>query len=340
MSDLRVKKVVNNLVGVLGDRASDIVLQRFGIGDSDNIKTLEAIGKNYNITRERVRQIENASLNAIRRSDVFSSAESMLNNLKATIDQNGGVMAEHELLDQVVKNKKDRNYTLFLLILGDDFVKSREDDHFYHRWTTDEERIEKAHKILHKLHKEVKKGDTFSEEEIISLLKKYIDEEIQNDVNQEVLNAMLGVSKLIDKNSLGEWGHVHSPNIRPRGMRDLAYLVLRKQGSPMHFVEVSSKISDLFGKKAHPATVHNELIKDKRFILVGRGLYALDDWGYSSGTVKSVIKNILENNSPLSKEDIVKLVLKERYVKENTILVNLQNRKCFKRNSSGCYSII
>ena len=340
MSNLKVKKAVNDLVGVLGNRAGDIVLQRFGIGDSENIKTLEAIGKNYSITRERVRQIENASLNTIRQSDTFLSVGSILDELKTTIDQNGGVMAEHELLEQVAKNRKDKNYVLFLLVLGDGFVKAREDDHFHHRWTTEDERIKKAHEILHKLHKEIKKEDTFTEEEIISLLKKYIDEDIKNDVSQEVLNAMLGISKLIDQNPLGEWGHVHSPNIRPRGMRDLAYLVLRKQGSPMHFVEVSGKISDLFEKKAHPATVHNELIKDGRFILVGRGLYALDDWGYSSGTVKSVIKNILEKNSSLSKEDIIKSVLKERYVKENTILVNLQNRKCFRRDSSGCYSIV
>lgn len=340
MSNIKVKKVVNNLVGVLGNRAGDIVLQRFGIGDSNDIKTLEAIGKNYSITRERVRQIENASLNAIRQSDVFISAEPILEELRSAIDYHGGVVAEHDLLERVAKDGKERNHVLFLLVLGDNFKRLREDDHFHHRWTTEDERIEKAHKILHRLHKEIKKGDTFAEEEIVSLLKKYVDEELKSDFNQEIINAMLGISKLVDKNPLGEWGHVHSPNIRPRGMRDLAYLVLRKQGSPMHFVEVSGKISDLFEKKAHPATVHNELIKDNRFILVGRGLYALDDWGYSSGTVKSVIKNILEKNGPLSKEDIIKSVLKERYVKENTILVNLQNRKCFKRDSSGCYSIV
>jgi DNA-directed RNA polymerase delta subunit len=131
----------------------------------------------------------------------------------------------------------------------------------------------------------------------------------------------------------------HSSNIHTKGVRDYAFLVIRKHGSPIHFRDVAKQIEKLFDKKAHVATTHNELIKDKRFVLVGRGLYALAEWGYSPGVVRDVIKNILEKNGPMTREEVVTKVMKERYVKENTIAVNLQNPKYFKHDKEGRYSV-
>jgi hypothetical protein len=96
----------------------------------------------------------------------------------------------------------------------------------------------------------------------------------------------------------------------------------------------------MFNKKAHVATTHNELIKDPRFVLVGRGLYALAEWGYAPGIVRDVIAQVIEKNGPLTKEEIVDKVLKERYVKENTIIVNLQNPKYFRRDKDGKYAVM
>ncbi|MEK7176190.1 MAG: hypothetical protein AAB695_02330, partial [Patescibacteria group bacterium] len=127
------------------------------------------------------------------------------------------------------------------------------------------------------------------------------------------------------------------PAIRIKGVRDYAYLAVKRHGEPMHFSEVAQAIGTLFSKKAHIATTHNELIKDPRFVLVGRGLYALSEWGYMSGVVKDVIRKIIEKEGPLTREKIVEKVLKERYVKENTILVNLQNSKYFKKDKDNHY---
>ena len=105
----------------------------------------------------------------------------------------------------------------------------------------------------------------------------------------------------------------------------------------MHFTEVAKAITKNLLRLAHAQTVHNELIKDSRFVLVGRGLYALASWGYKPGLVRDIIKNVLKENGALGKEDIVKKVLKERYVKENTILINLNNRALFQKNPNGTY---
>jgi thioredoxin reductase len=107
----------------------------------------------------------------------------------------------------------------------------------------------------------------------------------------------------------------------------------------MHFREVADSISKTFNKKTHYATCHNELIKDPRFVLVGRGMYALSEWGYKKGIAREVITDILKREGPLGKEDIVQKVNKERYFKKNTILVNLANLKYFKKNKSGLYQI-
>jgi len=124
-----------------------------------------------------------------------------------------------------------------------------------------------------------------------------------------------------------------------RGVKDYAFLVMRRHGSPMHFREVAQAITDTFDKKTHPATTHNELIKDPRFVLVGRGLYGLREWGYKPGVVADVIQGIIEKDGPMSKEEVVDRVLKERYLKRNTILVNLQNPKKFKKNKDGLYTV-
>jgi hypothetical protein len=93
----------------------------------------------------------------------------------------------------------------------------------------------------------------------------------------------------------------------------------------------------VFGKRAHEATTHNELIKDDRFVLVGRGLYALAEWGYVSGVVRDVIRKVLNKYGPMTREEIFNKVMKERYVKENTVLVNLQNSTYFKKDADGKY---
>lgn len=332
------KNVAKKLTSSLNDRTRDIVFHRFGIGGLDQRKTLEAIGQKYGITRERVRQIENFALNSIKQSPAYESSADAFGELKALFAQKGKIVSENEFLNFLSPDKNLQNHIYFLLVLGDDFTRLKEDDEFRHRWTTDIETANKVHEALRCLHKEISKEDLISEEEIISALKRNIQNSRKEEVGDaEALFSWLNLSKIIAKNTMNEWGYSASPSINPRRMRDYIFLALRKQGSPMHFSEIAREISRNFDRRAHPATVHNELIKDSKFVLVGRGLYALGDWGYRNGIVRDVIKEILKSQGALAKEEIIKSVLKERYVKENTILVNLQNRDYFKRNKEGKY---
>jgi len=333
------KEVVKKMLSELPERSRDVLIKRYGLGKESNKMTLEAIGKEYSITRERVRQIEEHGLNLIRKSDQYTELESVFVEVKGVIDDLGVLISENELLENISKTEGIQNSVHFILVIGDFFLKHKENEHFSHRWSVDKDLALIVEESIKKLYSNLKKEDIISEEELVTsflVLLKDISEKYKEEA---ILKRWLNLSKKISRNPLGEWGQSESPNINVKGIRDYAFLVIRRHGSPIHFREVAEEIQKLFNKKAHVATTHNELIKDKRFVLVGRGLYALTEWGYSNGVVRDVIREVLEKEGPLLKEDIIEKVLKERYVKENTVLVNLQNNKLFKKLADETYTL-
>ncbi len=332
------KQTSKKLLSVLPDRAREVLIKRYGLGKSTEKMTLDAIGKLYGITRERVRQIENYALANIRKSDAYKGEKAVFAELENLIHSLGGIVVEEDFLGHAAKDVELQNHIHFILVIGDVFKKRKEDDEFKHRWHVNEELSKQVEDSLKKLYSELSDDDLLVESEIVNKFLSHLESVSEKYKNQEIVKRWLSISKMIGKNAMGEWGVSHSSNIKTKGMRDYAFLVIRKHGSPIHFKEVAKQITTIFKKKAHIATTHNELIKDKRFVLVGRGLYALREWGYMSGVVKDVIKSILEKHGPLSKEEIIDKVMKERYVKENTIMVNIQNQKHFKKNKDGKYT--
>lgn len=334
------KNVTKKLLGALTDRAKLVVTKRYGLDKDNERMTLEAIGEQYSITRERVRQIEHAALQNIRKSSAYKQEKASFDELFRVVDELGGLLAEDDLLSMLTKDESSRNHLHFMLVIGDSFKKEKEDAEFKHRWHIDTELSKKVHEALKKLYKNLDDESLIPESEMIQEFLHHLQDVNQKYLTEEIAKRWLSVSKNLDKNPLGEWGKADSSNVRTKGIRDYAFLAMRKHGSPIHFRDIAKQIEKLFDKKAHVATTHNELIKDKRFVLVGRGLYALSEWGYLSGVVKDVIKKVLVKNGPLTKEEIIQKVLKERYVKENTILVNLQNNKAFKKNKDGRYEYV
>jgi hypothetical protein len=334
------KQVVKRLLSSLPPRAQDVIVGRFGLNQTGEEMTLEAIGKKYGITRERVRQIENYAINHIRKAPSYEKEREVFNELKNVINKLGGMVSEEDLLESLGKDINTKKNLHFLLVVGDDFEKLKEDTEFKHRWHIDRSLSDKIHEALQKLYTRLGDDEIIPESEIINSFLEHLKDVSEEYKQDEILTRWLSISKNVAQNPLGEWGKSKSSNIKTKGVRDYAYLILRKHGSPIHFREVAKLIGDVFKKKAHVATTHNELIKDPRFVLVGRGLYALKEWGYSTGVVRDVIREILKKAGPLSKEDVLEKVMKERYVKANTVMVNLQNPKYFKKNKQGMYTTV
>lgn len=291
------------------------MVQRFGL-DQEEPKTLEAIGRKYDITRERVRQIEEDGLKKTK-SYAQIKAQKVFQHFFDYLKSSDSLRREDVLLSQL-GGKNFQKHVLFLLTLGEQFDSVGESEDFYSFWTIDKNSLGTVKKAVSVFLEELKKtGKPVA-------------------LSTQIPSSYLEVSKRILRNFEGFYGLKEWPEINPRNIKDRAYIVFKKENRPLHFTAVAQLIS----KETSPQTVHNELIKDSRFVLVGRGLYALGDWGYESGTVKEVIFRVLQTaGAPLLKEEIIKEALKQRLVQENTILLNLHNRRYFARNAEGKYTI-
>ena len=333
------KAVSKKLLTTLNPRTREIVVNRYGL-EKEGRMTLEAIGKTYDITRERVRQIENFALASIKKSKEFKEHAFIFDELKKIVKELGAVVSEEHLMRHISKDPVIQNHINLYLALGDDFNKHKEDDNYKTHFTTDEKAGAHIREALGKLYSSINEEDLITQEEIFNRFVSHLSDVVaEYKNNKDIIYKYLALSKVIGKNQLNEWGRVSSPHVKARGIKDYAYLIMRRKGSPMHFKEVALEINKTFGKKAHVATCHNELIKDSRFVLVGRGMYGLKDWGHTGGVVRDVITEVLkEAGHPLSKEEIIKRVLLKRIVKPNTVLVNLQNGKFF-RKVAGEYTL-
>ncbi|MDE2021564.1 MAG: hypothetical protein KGI71_01415 [Patescibacteria group bacterium] len=332
--------LVKRLLAAAPERAREVLARRFGLGTNQKRETLEAIGARSGITRERVRQIEAVGLEAIRHSKPFKDANASFEELARYIKTLGAIVPEDELMQMLGGDEKGRNRFRFLLVLDSAFFRERETDEFLARWHVDSATAKSIHSALSKLYSSLKDNDVVSEGELLSRFLDELKDVNEAYKNEEVLKRWLSLSKHIGSNPLSEWGRVSAPAIRVKGVRDYAYLAIKRHGSPMHFSAVAKAIGTLFSKKAHIATTHNELIKDPRFVLVGRGLYALTEWGYTPGVVRDVIRETLLEKGPMKKEEIIQHVKRARFVKDNTILVNLNDSRYFKRMKDGRYTAV
>lgn len=323
-----MNNIYKNIKAVLQElkpKYADVIISRFGI-DTDS-KTLEAIGKRYGITRERVRQIEEKALSILRNKKIKNALKGDFDLTKEILEREGSVLPEYYLIENYGGGGKKGGALILLLYLGDDFYRHSGNKSIYPHWHINKIEQEKAISEILALEKELEsKKELFIEKELFNLLSH---------------PNFLKLSKKILKGPLGKYGLSNWSEISPRGMKDKAYLVLKKYNKPMHFRDIAENINKLYlGRLALEQTVHNELIKDPRFILVGRGIYALNSWGYEPGNVKTVIIKALENSKkPLSKEEIIDNVLKNRLVKSSTITLNLNNNREFVKMKDGKYKL-
>lgn len=339
-----IKTAVVGLIKPVSSRNRDIVSRRFGLNNG-KIETLESIGRTYGITRERVRQIEEYSLKNLKaelaKEPSGAKVKPYFDFVHDALKTAGGFMAEPVLFEKFSgqPNLSVINASLvFLLTLNSDFLRGSENDDliaFWHLNDGSDIVLADAVKTTVSVLQETK--SLMPREELYEAYKSGAK---SGAVSLPAFLSALEISKNIGKNIFHQHGLVEWAEIRPRGVRDRAYLVLKKEIKPRHFREITDLINGakFSVKRANVQTVHNELIKDERFVLVGRGIYGLAEWGYRAGTVKDVLVDILkESNRALSKEELVAKVLASRYVKENTVLLNLQDSKVFAKKGDGTY---
>ncbi|MCF7860233.1 hypothetical protein K9M09_01265 [Patescibacteria group bacterium] len=328
LNKLNAIQIVNSIFSDLMERERDILTRRFGL-DGDKHETLEKIGQLHKLTRERVRQIENASIKKIKRLETLGES---LFTLKGVVShllrEHGGLLRRDFLLDilsvMILENNGEadisdpeyqknlqihKNRFSFLLskLLVDDFDLVSNSDHFNTSIKLKDESVTHFEDLskdllssLENLNKTLSTDDLLSLVQTLDSYKTHQEKiEADGDLNispifksdlftddAEVINknksvySLLQAIKDLEQNKFGHWGKAHWQEIKPKTINDKIYLVLKNTGKPLHFTEIASKINEVKfdHKKANPATVHNELILDNRYVLTGRGMYGLRDW--------------------------------------------------------------
>lgn len=318
------------------ERDKEIITRRFGIYDRK--ETLESIGDTFGITRERVRQLEKAILIRLRTAISEGEFPAVIATEKAitsSLVELGRVAQMQDLASHFLNKEAsliERSHVAFIAELAGNITIITENDNYYQAAAI--ETLGNEKEVRTRI------------EEIVKLIKKHGEpvtaEELHKDLDYEHpsnITALATVSKKLAR-LRDQWGLAKWPSVNPKNIRDKIYVVLDANGEPMHFSEIAKGIraSEFNRRSVTTQAIHNELIKDKRFVLVGRGIYALASWGYSRGTVSDIIADILKNSdTPLRRDEIVRQVLDKRQVKETTILLNLQSKPQFKRVAKATY---
>jgi hypothetical protein len=335
---LPIEKIIVDIVQTIErEREQEIISRRFGLHDRK--ETLEQIGELLGITRERVRQLEKAVISRLKsESDAGNLPHIAMvqDALLELLGNSGGTARISELSKKITKEntKIDQSRISFLAQMCPKIVTIDENDFYHHSAAVRALRDEKVIK---------QNVDTIIK--ALKVNKEPVDAEklsqIAGVANSKETAALASTSKKLATLN-GLWGLIKWPMVNPKNIRDKIYVILKEHGKHLHFNEIADAIQKSSFKRKDVTTqaIHNELIKDKRFVLIGRGIYALQEWGYKRGTVADIITEVLKKSAePLHRDEIVKQVLKSRYVKETTILLNLQGKKQFKRVAKATYTL-
>jgi len=348
-----ILKTLNDFIGQLPEKQKEVISKRYGLF-GDQPMTLEAIGQENGVTRERIRQIEETALESLRKNlDVLGDT---VESLKYQLESLGGIRREkkyleeasHTLFDnyeELSKNKKEtdrlQNNIWFLLDLAPYFNYLLERKNNHSAWYREQEVLKRVDSIHKFVKKELKRNNKpLGVDQYQDLIRRTMKE--FGIKNENILLSYLDLSKEFGFNPYYQFGLTEWPLINPVSVNSKAKLILSNVQKPLHFEDLTKLINEAGfdnEKQARSTTVHNELIKDPEFILIGRGLYALSDWGYEPGTVKDVLVKIMKKTGPKTYRDLVEEMKKHRIVKDATILINLQDKKLFKKLPDGRYAL-
>lgn len=334
---LNVESVVNDILQKIDkEREREIIARRYGLFERK--ETLEQIGELLSITRERVRQLEKAVTTKLRQlalkelPHIQTFEKVIINHLENT----GNVAKISDITKAITggTDKLNQARIAFLADLSPNLSVIEDNDHYHH--AVGNKKVHDSDNIRKNIETIIDTIKNIGEPTSITNIRSKTGHVSDNHVK-----ALASVSKQISHLN-DNWGLSRWPLVNPKNIRDKIYVVLKKKGNPLHFNDIANEIkqSSFRRKDVTTQAIHNELIKDKRFVLIGRGIYALSEWGYSKGTVADIITEVLiKAGEPLHRDEIVKRVLASRHVKETTILLNLQGKGQFKRVAKATYAL-
>jgi hypothetical protein len=329
-------ELMSRLLGLLSEKEQNVIERRFSLGNCSR-ETLDKIGKSYSITRERVRQIEAVAIKKLARISMDPSMRHIHDLTYSILVDHGKVMAEDLLVSgmlqhfQTNKDSIDPNAMKLAMRVSDKFIKQEKNQFFRPFWRIKDVSLSSIRAAIKDIEKTMnKEGGVLSEETLQNQLKQH-----DRDMIPSLLHINWGFMKTEEGWGLKQWRFIN-----PRSIKDKIAIVLKNIEKPLHFTDIIRHVLGDFDthKKVTPQAIHNELIRHSEFVLVGRGLYGLREWGLAAGTVCDVIKSIfVEKGGPMKRQEIIDAVLKKRKIRLGTISLNLQKYPFFKRVGRAVY---
>lgn len=345
-------EVVNTLLRTLSAKEYDILRRRFGLDEESQEKkeTLETIGALYNVTRERIRQIEALAIKKVKTSPIFGETIKHADHLITSILQyHGGILTKTMLLDlllSVQRNHTPSQHALRFIVaelLDDKIEHTSGGKKYLPAWKLRLASMDFIDRSLEAIETVIAQiGEPCTFERLYAHVQKHALYTLHHDrLHEDAVQAFCEVSARIGRNPFDEYGLMEWGFIAPKRMHDRVYIILKKEGKPMHFEDIAKRVTKIFDRPAYPPTVHNELILNEEYVLVGRGIYALKEWGFKEGVVADVLCDMLRRaGKPLLREELVDAVLQERIVKKNTIHLALTDGKRFRKTADGKYTLV
>ena len=342
-SNIEIQESFSAVLASLTEKERSVISRRIGL-DGER-ETLQSIGDSYGITRERVRQVEDVGIRKIGRIVKSTKLTEIQSYGEKILALHGGLLVKDKLLSAVINEigiQGEINPGIIEVVLQSDYnvQKSKPQlgtETYFMLPEVNRKTIGEVYKEAVKILK--KKGDIMETTALYELVKMNLlptHGKLENVLIDSIMDVYTDLVKGEEKYiGLEKW-----KILNPSTLKDKAIYVLKKNKKPMHFVEITNAIADRFSESVKVATIHNELIRNTEFVLIGRGIYVLRDWGYKPGTVLDVIMDVFHKaKAPLSTEEIIARVLKVRQVKSSTIYMNLQNRKYVERVGRNMYQL-
>ena len=336
LSNKNIVKSFGDILDSLSLKEKNVIERRVWLFTEK--ETLQNIGNSFKpaITRERVRQIEESWIKKIWRiikSTILKDVQDVANKY---LELNWWIISRDKIITIIVKElnlESDVNAWILEAIIQSDYDIKKSKQKLWCKIYFSMPYVEK--KVIDQVYKEAqkilkKKKDVMKKIALYELISENV--KTKDKLSLSFINSILDLyddlvfweDELI---GLTKW-----KILNPKTLKDKAIYIMKREKVPMHFVDLSNKITDLLGKTVKVNTIHNELIRNNEFVLIGRWIYALKEWWFIPWTVLDVIINILDKKwEPMSTEEITKEVLKTRNVKPTTIYMNLQNKNLIER---------
>ncbi|RLC37825.1 hypothetical protein DRH29_00185 [candidate division Kazan bacterium] len=338
--------VVMNALNVLKEREREVLISRFGL-TGDKKATLETIGRKLRVTRERVRQIETTAIKRLANSQSKELTQ-LIKIINSYITGNGGLtdlkgLAEYLKVDSDQRAEATTNALRLAMAVNGAVLPLEKRAGLKPGWAQKQFPIDLLVPIINEVEKILDEANQVMSDSVIWDKFQETDLYAKNSdrITSLTVNGAIHVAINITQTRDGKWGLSSWPTVVPKRIRDKVYLILKRKNEPMHFTDITEAVNREYpDKQVLSRTVHNELIGDDRFVLVGRGIYALKSWGYKPGVVADVIQDILKKaKRPMTTSEIIEAVLQIRQIKRNTVIANLQNHKLFKKVGRGTYTL-